>query len=235
MPDPTGSASTSTVVVDDEKTFDAAYVKKLNDENAKRRVENRDLKTELAAVKEQVTALGDIDARLKALAGVKPGDNKTDPVEALAARMDTIEKLNEASADAAKKAEAGRQQTLIDAEIATQAMGRGLEEWVEPSHVLSLVDRANIKYDAETKTVEGVDAALDALKESAAGLFNAENARALHGTPGPGTPRARGDSGKSLNESVIDVLNNSTPTPFRIKLEEVSDVWAPANPAKPRK
>jgi len=56
MPDPTGSASTSTVVVDDEKTFDAAYVKKLNDENAKRRIENKELKTELAGLKEQVSS-----------------------------------------------------------------------------------------------------------------------------------------------------------------------------------
>ena len=234
MPDPTGSASTSTVVVDDEKTFDAAYVKKLNDENAKRRIENKELKTELAGLKEQVTALGDIDARLKLAAGVKPDDDTTDPVKAMEERLAALETDSKASADAAKKAEAGRRETLIRTEIKTQAMAMGLADGVDSADVLALIDRAEIKYDEKTDTVEGVDKALDALKESKAYLFNAENARALRGTPGPGNIRTRRDSGEeTMSDKIIKYGNERNP--LAVKPPPTGDLYAPADPQRKQK
>ena len=177
---------------DAPKTFDEKYVKELRDENAKRRIEAKELKETVGELKQQLEEMSGPIRSIREALGHDPNKNAQEPLEALGTEVAALKQGFEAMRQKAETEAAAKQSAQVSFEIKTKAMVLGLADGVDASDVEKLMDRTGVSFDAEAGEVVGVDGALAAMKADKPYLFNEENAKAPPaGTPGGGTPPGR--------------------------------------------
>jgi hypothetical protein len=189
MADDEGAKPNTDATNADGKKFDESYVKELRGENAARRNENKELKEQLAGVSEKLNSLTD---GLKALAGVKPNDTRTDPVQALASKVDELTKGLTMMTDKAAKAAEREGAMAVESSLRVALRDAGPSAGHEVDDLLKLMPRDGVAYDPETRTVAGVAEAVANFAKARPAYFGGNVTPPPPGTPGGGTPRSVG-------------------------------------------
>lgn len=179
------------------KTFDEKYVKELRDEAKATRLALKEQKDAHGKLADELKTIKEAEeAQKKALAvalGITEAEAE-DPNATMIARLEALEATNTAITETARVATEKAKVVAIETAIQTAALEKGLANGILPSHVLGLVDRSVITYDADANEVGGVKEALTSLEKTAGFLWNVENAKVGISTPGggthPGGPRA---------------------------------------------
>ena len=157
-PEGTTPADVTTESGDDESTFPASYVRELRAENARRRTNERKLE---GTLKELASALG---------------ADEHEP--------ETVTKRVRVVLEQSGQNRALAEEVLLASRLSQLAVERDV---VDPDAAKRLLDMSGVKVDLESRVVEGLDEAMDALLSERPYLVG----RSVPGrTPGGGTQRA---------------------------------------------
>ena len=157
-PEGTSPADVTTESGSDESAFPASYVRELRAENARRRTNERKLE---GALKELASTVGAEEHEPEAV-------------------MDRVREVLERSG----KNRALAEEILLTSRLSQLALERDV---VDPDAAERLLDMSGVKVDLESRVVEGLDEAMDALLSERPYLVGRS---VPGGTPGGGTPRA---------------------------------------------
>jgi hypothetical protein len=169
----------------------------LREENKSRRLENKALEDKLTAAAAKVEALSaqftEREEAFKKLAGVKPDDKKTDPIQALADQVTGLQTRLAAAEMKATEGDKAAREAAITGEFKAQ-VAQILAEGVDASVLLKLLDRSKLSVDGTTGEVTGVAEAIADLQKQVPQLF--DKTRRITMTPGGGNPPSRPGAGQ---------------------------------------
>lgn len=187
-----GEAAGATITDAPDEKPDADKPVNINPDDALKAIRERDqAKTELAALQQEKQERDDADAAAKA-ATLSKEENLTNENSQL---QEAVNKL-----------------TLVNTEnlLELSVLKNAKFQWQDPTLVVKLIDRADIKIDAKSGKVEGVEDALKTLAKNSPFLLKSESensgdnggqsGQAIPGQPSGGKPNSSKDSSAKANK-----------------------------------